>query len=140
MARYKCFWIEMIEPQILDWEDGIGSPRYRRLDTGEELRGRKLPAGALYVIDPERKYNYSRGHDGDAIACVLPTGDHWHIDSFANNCTMPNDKQHRCWVRHGSKPGAIHVDKQGLTCQAGAGSIAVPGFHGFLHNGELYDC
>lgn len=79
-------------------------------------------------------------HDGDAVVCVLPDGHHWHIDSFANNCTKPDDKEHRCWVRHGSKPGVIHVDKNGLTCSAGAGSIATPEFHGFLHNGELYSC
>ena len=137
--RVTCFWVEKIEPEIVDWEGHIGKPRYRRLDTGEELRG-DLPAGALYVADPERKYRYTRGHDGDAVVCVLPDGDHWHIDSFANNCTLPNDREHRCWVRHGSKPGVIHVDKQGLTCSAGAGSIATKQFHGFLHNGELYSC
>ena len=138
--RVKCFWIEKIQPEVIDWEGDVGSPRWRRLDTGEELRGRDLPAGALYIIDPEHKYSYTRGHDGEAVACVLPTGRTWHIDSFASNCTLPNDKAHRCWVRHGSKPGVIHVDKQGLTCAAGAGSIAAPGFHGFLHNGELYSC
>lgn len=137
--RVKCFWVEKISPEIIDWDGHIGSPRYRRLDTGEELRGH-LPAGALYVIDPERQYNYTRGHDGDAVVCVLPDGTHWFVDSFASNCTKPDDKEHRCWVRHGSKPGQIHVDKAGLTCSAGAGSIQTKRFHGFLHNGELYSC
>lgn len=140
MARYKCFWVEMIQPKVIDWEGSIGSPRYRRLDTGEELRGRTLPPGALYIVDPEHEFKYRRGHDGEAVACVLPDGTHWHIDSVANNCTLPDDTEHRCWVRHGSKPGQIHVDKNGLTCAAGAGSIATKRFHGFLHNGELYDC
>lgn len=140
MARYKCFWIEKIEPEIIDWEDGIGSPRFRRLDTGEELRWKQLSPGALYVVDPRHEFKYRRGHDDDAIACVLPDGTHWHIDSVANNCTKTDDREHRCWVRHGSKPGVIHVDKQGLTCAAGAGSIATKQFHGFLHHGELYDC
>ena len=138
MARYKCFWIEKVDPEIIDWENGIGSPRWRRIDTGEELRGASLPAGALYHAD--LTYKYRTGHDGQAVICVLPDRTHWHIDSFANNCTKPGDTEHRCWVRHGSKPGPIHVDKNGLTCGAGAGSIATKAFHGFLHNGELYDC
>lgn len=116
--RVKCFRVEMIKPRVDAWEGHIGKPRYRRLDTGEELRG-DLPAGALYIAVPAHQYNYSRGHDGEAVVCVLPGGDHWHIDSFVNNCTMPDDKEHRCWVRHGSKPGTIHVDKNGLPCAAG---------------------
>ncbi len=73
-----------------------------------------------------------RGH----LMAVLPNGHEWDIDSRASNCTMPNDKLHRCWVRHGEPPD-VHVDKNGVTCAAGAGSIAVPGYHGFLHNGEF---
>lgn len=52
--------------------------------------------------------------------------------------------KHKCWVRHGTPPQeVVHVDKNGVTCGAGAGSIAIqpsgqnPGWHGFLHNGEL---
>jgi hypothetical protein len=37
-------------------------------------------------------------------------------------------------VRHGEPP-QITVDKRGLTCHAGAGSIALGSYHGFLHNG-----
>jgi hypothetical protein len=138
--RVKCFWIEKLEPEVIDWNDGVGSPRWRRLDTGEVLAGASLPAGALYIVDPEHKYAYTRGPDGEAVACVLPDGSHWRVDSFASNCTKPGDKIHRCWVRHGSKPGVLHVDKKGLTCAAGAGSIQTKNFHGFLHNGELYSC
>jgi hypothetical protein len=52
------------------------------------------------------------------------------------------DKTHRCWVRHGDpdKGEPVHVDKAGHTCAAGAGSIATPGYHGFLHNGQLTSC
>jgi hypothetical protein len=39
-------------------------------------------------------------------------------------------------VKHGTAPN-LHVDKAGLTCQAGAGSILCGNYHGFLHNGEL---
>ena len=114
-----------------------GAPRYRRLDNGAELRG-KLPPGALYVAW-ERRESQEEGFglDGKMVVCVLPNGDHWHIDSRASNCTMKTDKAHRCWVRHGTVGQVIHVDKNGNTCQAGAGSIAVDGWHGFLHNGEL---
>ncbi len=124
---------------------GRGSPRYRRLDNGEEIRG-KLPPGALYVAgglgDEKDYYKGMRGADGLCVVCVLPdpTGTHWYIDSQATNCTRKDDETHRCWVRHGTVGGTIHVDKNGDTCQAGAGSIAVPGYHGFLHNGELRSC
>lgn len=76
--------------------------------------------------------------DGRHLNAVLPNGQHWDMDSRATNCTLPNDTVHRCWVRHGDPvTGLIHVDKQGLTCSAGAGSIAAPGWHGFLHQGEF---
>lgn len=73
---------------------------------------------------------------------VTPDGRTWDIDSRCSNCTLPEDKTHRCWVRHGEPP-FITVDKNGLTCQAGGGSIDMtqggtrPGFHGFLRAGEF---
>lgn len=142
--RVKCFWVGMIEPRVDDWEGGIGRPRYRRLDTGEELRG-ELPIGALYVAkdEPAGRWSYPKGSDGLSVWCVVPEKrgiHHWCIDSRASNCTMKTDDQHRCWVRHGTFGGTIHVDKSGLTCAAGAGSILTDGWHGFLHNGELYSC
>lgn len=79
--------------------------------------------------------NDPRGH----LMAVLPNGHQWDIDSRASNCTMKEDRTHRCWVKHGEPPD-IHVDKNGHTCQAGAGSIAVEGYHGFLHNGEFTSC
>jgi hypothetical protein len=39
-------------------------------------------------------------------------------------------------VRHGEAPN-ITVDKNGVTCGAGAGSIQCGSYHGFLRNGEL---
>jgi hypothetical protein len=76
--------------------------------------------------------------DGVHIWSILPNGDHWDIDSRASNCTMREDRTHRCWVRTGSyKDGTIDVHKNGHTCAAGAGSIAVPGWHGFLRNGHF---
>lgn len=68
------------------------------------------------------------------LMAVTPDGHWWDIDGRANNCTLKADKRHRCWVRHGEPPH-ITVDKAGLTCQAGAGSIQTPDWHGFLSNG-----
>lgn len=60
---------------------------------------------------------------------------------WASNCTMPDDKNHKCWVRHGRpEDGTLHVDKNGHTCAAGAGSIVAGNYHGFLHNGHLTPC
>jgi hypothetical protein len=120
---------------------GHGEPRWRRHDTGEELRG-KLPPGALYEeTEPYKEQDGRRcvGADGKCIVCVTPGG-HWWIDSRASNCTKKQDIEHRCWVRHGTVGDKIHVDKNGNTCAAGAGSIMCGGWHGFLHNGELYRC
>lgn len=72
------------------------------------------------------------------VMAKLPNGEDWDIMSRASNCGLPNDRLHRCWVTHGkAEDGTIHVDKEGLTCAAGAGSIAVPGYHGFLHHGNF---
>lgn len=117
------------------------SPRWRRLDTGEEVRG-KLPPGALYVDEVMTRQDgwVYQGSDGLNVVCVLPNGNHWWIDSRCSNCTMPTDVLHRCWVRHGTVGGTVHVDKNGHTCTAGAGSIISGGWHGFLHNGQLTPC
>jgi hypothetical protein len=75
--------------------------------------------------------------DGLHLNARVPNGDHWDITSRASNCTMKNDRQHRCWVLHGRpEDGTVHVDKAGVTCQAGAGSIQTGSWHGFLHNGQ----
>lgn len=78
--------------------------------------------------------------DGRHLMCVLPTRDFpWDIDGRASNCDQKDETTHRCWVRHG-KPEAgelVHVDKVGHTCGAGAGSIQIEGFHGFLHHGKI---
>jgi len=113
---------------------GHGRPFYRRLDNGQELAS-PLPPGACYALDDDDAW--CTGFDGKSIVCVLPNGDHWYIDSRASNCTMKGDSVHRCWVRHGTVGERLHVDKNGNTCQAGAGSIHSGSYHGFLHNGEL---
>lgn len=97
----------------------------------------QAPAGAMFFV------SFSSGHCSvheppcsQHLHCVTPDKHWWDIDSRANNCTMPTDKKHRCWVRHGEPP-QITVDKNGLTCAAGAGSIQTGSWHGFLRNGQL---
>lgn len=81
-------------------------------------------------------YNYWDNQVGPNLIAVCPGGFQWNIDSRASNCGLPNDRLHRCWVRHGEVPN-ITVDKKGLTCKAGAGSIKTSNWHGFLRNGQF---
>ena len=74
--------------------------------------------------------------EGKHLNVILPNGHTWDVDGRASNCTMKDDRTHRCWIRSGEPP-KIHVSKDGHTCKAGAGSIGVPGYHGFLRNGTL---
>ena len=94
---------------------------------------RDAPVGSMYYAD----WMWHKGPDGHSLAVVLPPDRHvWLVDSQASNCTMPQDTEHRCWCRHGVPP-MITVDKSGLTCAAGAGSIQTKTWHGFLRNGQL---
>lgn len=111
---------------------------WRRTDTGEETTLRNAPGGAMYFADWYEGMKWACGPDGKSLCVVLPNGRTWMIDSRANNCTLPNDNEHKCWVRHGTPP-EITVDKAGLTCGAGAGSILSGDYHGFLRNGFLED-
>lgn len=130
--------------------DGISSPLMRNLATGEELPSRDLPIGALYAAikgkdRPADEYPRA-GADGLSIMCVV-AGDEgyrgnttWNIEGRASNCTLPEEKSHRCWVRHGTIGERITVDKNGPTCQAGAGSFFMGPkncWHGFVRDGRL---
>lgn len=111
---------------------------YRRVDTAETMTLRDAPAGAMW--DAQWMSSWVKGADGICLVVKLPNGNDWMVDSRASNCTLPNDDIHKCWVRHGDpKTGNVHVDKNGVTCSAGAGSIASGNYHGFLHNGYLTD-
>lgn len=90
--------------------------------------------------------------DGTHVTVILPTGDDWCPDRRASNCGRPDDRTHRCWVRHGPLD-RMTVDKNGDTCAAGAGSILTheskvtdldgtvhilrASWHGFLRDGVL---
>lgn len=95
------------------------------------------------------------GPDGISLVVKLPNGSDWMVDSEASNCTRsqwgptpeyPTGKvwrgrTHYCWIRHGDpRTGELHVDKNGETCAAGAGSILSGSYHGFLHNSHLSPC
>lgn len=98
----------------------------------------EAPIGAMW--DAWWMSSYRKGEDGICLIVKTPGGD-WCVDDRASNCTKPDDDVHRCWVRHGDpRCGVVHVDKSGDTCAAGAGSILIGGYHGFLHNGELTSC
>ena len=105
---------------------------YRRSDTQELASLHNPPVGAIWncpwMPDSMKKA------DGLCLCCQTPGGQ-WCIDGQASNCTRPREP-HDCWVRHGVPPH-LHVDKNGNTCNAGAGSIVSGGWHGFLHHGEL---
>jgi len=116
---------------------------YRRSDTGELVTLRDAPAGALWYAF-WRVGDLAPTPDGNIVMCKTPGGD-WCIDDRASNCTRPDDNVHHCWVRHGSPEDPLglnsgqpfHVDKNGDTCSAGAGSIICGNYHGFLHGGYL---
>jgi hypothetical protein len=112
---------------------------YRRTDTGEETTLRDAAPGAMYYADWYSDVPEWCGPDGRALMVKTPDGHTWHVDGEASNCTRKGDKTHKCWIRHGTPP-LVTVDKNGVTCAAGAGSILTPKWHGFLRNGVLVEC
>jgi hypothetical protein len=111
-------------------------PLYRRTDTGEEMVLKDLPVGAMYyaewlddVFCPQNEH----------CLVVQTPGGEWIIDSQSSNCSMKDDfrqERHHCWIQHGYPPN-VTVDKQGVSCSAGGGSIECNNYHGFLRNGCL---
>jgi hypothetical protein len=114
-------------------------PLYSRQDNHDIIYTlNEAPVGAIWRATWYEDMQSYLGPDGQCLVVKTPGGD-WVIDGRANNCTLPNDNIHKCWVRHGVPP-MITVDKNGKTCGAGAGSILVGNYHGFLINGELVGC
>lgn len=94
--------------------------------------------GAMWHAEYLEDYPEYRGPDGICLWVRLPNMHIWMVDSRASNCDMREDKVHKCWVRHGDPRQAnLTVDKNGVTCHAGAGSILAGDYHGFLRNGML---
>jgi hypothetical protein len=136
----QCFFLEVTHETVT--EGNRTSPLYRRTDTGETGLLADFPAGAMWFGDwyPDSMFNPQLG-PGKTLIVRTPGGD-WVIDQQANNCTIPGDysqAEHHCWVIHGTPP-TITVDKDGVTCKAGGGSIAQKNWHGFLRNGFLLEC
>lgn len=94
----------------------------------------ELGPGAMYVA-PCRACTW-HNCPGEHLHVVLPNGHHWDVDSRASNCTLPDDRTHRCWIREGEPPN-VTAGKNGHTCTAGAGSIQSGDYHGFLQGGVL---
>jgi hypothetical protein len=128
--------------------------RCRMLERAPEEE-RYLPLaspGLLVWVRHEPGHCPARWTNCDArhLWCCTPDGHWWDVDGRARNCTLAADTTHRCWVRSGTPP-AVHVDKAGRTCSAGAGSIQtyryqtmpdgshrlVPNWHGYLDHGWL---
>jgi hypothetical protein len=115
---------------------------YRRADTGEETTHRDAGPGAMFDANWYHGHPCWEGPDGRSLVVILPNGNPWHIDGMANNCTDREgamEGRHKCWVRHGEPPD-LTVDKNGVTCSAGAGSIQSGDWHGFLRGGFLVAC
>ncbi len=140
---------------------------YRRADNGFETTLEDAPAGAIWNAWWQMDCGSLAGPDGKSFTVKLPGGHDWCIDSRASNCDSlcancgrpyfqhdqgtfeerqkacpegyTDARPHKCWVRHGEAPN-LTVDKAGITCGAGAGSIVVPGWHGFLRGGQLVQC
>lgn len=139
----RCFIVEPIFRDLLagaatqgaEW-DGREILRWRNPQTAEEKQWPHLfGVGAMWhaVWYPK---NFEWSNENGPHLIVMTPGGEWDIDSRASNCTMRHDRLHRCWVRHGQAP-LVTVDKAGLSCHAGAGSIQCGSYHGFLRAGVL---
>lgn len=135
----------LFDPAVEHWHSG-GIHRVWPTPSGE------LEPGCLYWADwhhrdeqgtpvpcPKRLGGWTNC-EGRHLNAVLPDGHHWDMDSRASNCELPDDGEHRCWVRHHNpdiETAIFTVDKNGLTCQAGGGSIDDGTYHGFLTSGAF---
>lgn len=117
-------------------------PIYKRYGSEEYMTLEEAPFGACYnaeyIANRIPKGQMGVGDDGMSLVIKTPGGE-WWVDRRANNCTNPTDNQHHCWVRHGDPRilGSLHIDKNGYTCNAGAGSIVLGNYHAMCLNGYL---
>jgi len=150
MSRVRVFWLEPTEERQDNYPVyvAVGGGR-----DGERFTLRDAPPGAMWDAT-WMQADQRTGPDGITLVVRLPNGSDWMVDGECSNCTRtqwgPKEvdgkmcdkvwlgRTHYCWVRHGDpRTGTIHVDKNGDTCSAGAGSIWIGNYHGFLHNGYL---
>lgn len=136
--RIKCF---MIIPVNAFHND----PRWCKADDPTAIYESigKTPDGAMYRATWLEELPLSPAHPGwpqptdGKVYGVKTPGGCWIIDSMCSNCGRKTEVHH-CWCRHGEPPN-LTVDKNGDTCNAGAGSIQCGNYHGFLRNGHLED-
>ncbi len=132
----------LFQPQD-DWQEWA-ERLMRRSDTNDLTTRDAAPPGAMWDAWWYRDHQESTGTDGRSLVVRLPNGHEWCMDFRCSNCTLPQDNVHKCWVRHGDPPN-LTVNKDGVTCQAGAGSIwsrqgHPDEWHGFLTKGKLVKC
>ena len=136
-ARCACGYefTDADERQVFTRELWVPHDGHGDLTTIEEM-----PEGAMWDAWWHHDWPQFCGPDGRSLHVKLPGGHHWCIDSQASNCDQPH-RPHKCWVRTGTPP-LLNVTKgaPGESCNAGAGSILVPNWHGFLRNGQLVSC
>jgi hypothetical protein len=105
----------------------------------------RMPGGHDWHIDGR-----ASNCDSPCKSCGKPHALHLQT-TIANqpnnaNCIHYEDAHpHKCWVRPPFDPAnlsgfTVGEGAQGESCGAGAGSILVPGWHGFLRNGVLVQC
>jgi hypothetical protein len=138
-AQCECGYLFQLEDK---WQ--VNYHNLYKKHGGDEmwtLYDKSLPIGAVWNASWMLNCGfYTHKTEDNRILCVKTPGGDWNIDAFADNCTRKGE-EHACWVRHGKpEDGTLHVDKNGDTCAAGAGSIIIGGWHGFLHNGQLLPC
>lgn len=156
MADIECFLVKLVNERQEEPRNGKEYPGHTtydvaRSDNGEVLRRNvgwfyeagqlAVPAGAMWWRDiatlPDPPELGARQFFAGEHLVVMTPGGTWNIDSRASNCARPDDRVHRCWPRRG-RPPKVTVDKAfGETCDAGAGSIQVGAYHGFLVSGVL---
>jgi len=158
MPEIECFLVQLANERRdppRNGKEGPGHSLYdvQRVDNKElivhnvgwiyEVGDHTVPAGAMWwrniptIPDPPEP-GARQFFAGEHLVVMTPGGV-WNIDSRASNCGLPQDTVHRCWPRRG-RPPKVTVDKSfGPTCEAGAGSIQVGAYHGFLRDGALSD-
>ncbi|HEX3800262.1 MAG TPA: hypothetical protein VH413_16320 [Verrucomicrobiae bacterium] len=120
--------------------------------------GRGMDGRSLVVVMPSARDYCTWNVDSRAGNCTVPCKTCGQLYAVHGNrydegkkemvagsgCKkfMPaDDDKHRCWTRRGEPPNVtVGKSEFGPTCGAGAGSIIVPGWHGFLRNGVLEPC
>ena len=90
-----------------------------------------IPIATLIGLEPNRFALVLRM--GPALSATRPASSSQQTTEAQSIVVMWSIRADSEWVTDGT----LHVDKNGVTCAAGAGSIALPNLHGFLHNGHL---